>query len=62
MGAFLFKKKAFEFRLFAGLFVFVDTKKCWIQVLMREIVFERVEVDYNQQRSGSYQDITLGTV
>lgn len=29
---------------------------------MREIVFERVEVDYNQQRSGSYQGITLGTV
>ncbi len=29
---------------------------------MREIVFERVEVDYNQQRSGSYQDNTLDTV
>lgn len=29
---------------------------------MREIVFERVEVDYNPQRSGSHQDNTLDTV
>jgi len=61
MGAFFLKRKHSNFGYLLN-YLCLSIEKMLDPGIDEEIVFERVEVDYNQQRSGSYQDITLGTV